>query len=112
MNDRYTQFYGLSIIHFRNLISEYQSQQKILLKQRKQKKQNFGKIIQQMLIKFQNSQLRDQICRTMNNFRQIHQYTINELKGQVQIQIYGQDTERNILLLCSDEHYDIGISKF
>ncbi|CAK63994.1 unnamed protein product (macronuclear) [Paramecium tetraurelia] len=101
MNDRQSQFYGLSIIYFRNLISL------LLNNQAPSEHQEAEEIL------YWESDLSDanKIFELLaDRLRiQIHEYSINKLKGQVEIKIYGQDDDRQIHLLCSDEHYDIGI---
>ncbi|CAD8066561.1 unnamed protein product [Paramecium sonneborni] len=104
MNDRQSQFYGLSIIYFRNLISQ------LIIDENSDKNEEAEEI------KFWENSL----SNANNIFEllaerlkiQIHEYNINKQKSQVYKQIYGDDTERQIHLLCLDEHYDIGISKF
>ncbi|CAD8149065.1 unnamed protein product [Paramecium octaurelia] len=101
MNDRQSQFYGLSIIYFRNLISSLLNNQGV------------GGNDEAEEILYWESELSEanKIFELLAERLkiQIHEYSINKLKGQVEIIVYGQDDDRQIHLLCSDEHYDIGI---
>ncbi|CAD8101891.1 unnamed protein product [Paramecium primaurelia] len=101
MNDRQSLFYGLSIIFFRNLISQ-------LLNTQNAYENEIAEEIQYWENNLLDAQKVFDLLSNRLNI-QIHQYNINKVKGSVDIQIYGQDDDKQIHLLCSDEHYDIGI---
>ncbi|CAD8154460.1 unnamed protein product [Paramecium pentaurelia] len=101
MNDRQSLFYGLSIIFFRNLISQLLNTQNAYENEEAEEIQYWENNL------LDAQKVFDLLSNRLNI--QIHQYNINKVKGSVDIQIYGQDDDKQIHLLCSDEHYDIGI---